>query len=57
MFFMSMDLGTGIGPLAIGAIIPFIGYSGGYLVLAVIAVAAGVVYHLVHGRKAQAPTR
>ena len=54
-FFMSMDLGTGIGPLAIGAIIPFIGYSGGYLVLAVVAVAAGVVYHFAHGRKVQAP--
>ena len=51
-FFMSMDLGTGIGPLVIGGIIPFIGYGGGYLVLAGVAAAAGVVYHLVHGRKA-----
>ena len=50
-FFMSMDLGTGIGPLIIGAIIPFIGYGGSYLMLAVLAVVAGVVYHLVHGRK------
>ncbi|MGI6221136.1 MAG: MFS transporter [Coriobacteriales bacterium] len=51
-FFMSMDLGTGIGPLVIGGIIPFIGYGGGYLVLAGAAAAAGVVYHLVHGRRA-----
>ena len=50
-FFMSMDLGSGIGPLVIGAIIPLIGYRGSYLVLAAVAVAAGVVYHLVHGRK------
>lgn len=50
-FFMSMDLGSGVGPIVIGALIPFIGYRGSYLVLAGIAVLAGVVYHLVHGRK------
>ena len=50
-FFMSMDLGSGIGPIAIGAIIPFIGYSGSYLVLAVMAVLAAVVYHFAHGVK------
>lgn len=48
-FFMSMDLGSGIGPLIIGAIIPYIGYSGSYFVLACIAIAAGVLYHFVHG--------
>lgn len=50
-FFMSMDLGSGVGPILIGAVIPFIGYSGSYLVLAGFAVLAGVIYHLVHGRK------
>ena len=50
-FFMSMDLGSGIGPIIIGAIIPFVGYSGSYLCLAAIAVLAGVVYYFVHGRK------
>lgn len=50
-FFMSMDLGSGIGPIIIGAIIPFVGYSGSYLCLAVVAVIAGVIYHFVHGRK------
>ena len=50
-FFMSMDLGSGVGPIAIGAVIPFIGYQGSYLVLAGVAVLAGVVYHVVHGRK------
>ena len=49
-FFMSMDLGSGIGPIVIGAIIPVIGYSGSYLFLAVCAVLAGVVYHFAHGR-------
>ncbi|HAM15704.1 MAG TPA: MFS transporter, partial [Eggerthellaceae bacterium] len=49
-FFMSMDLGTGIGPVAIGAILPALGYSGVYLLLAGVAVLAGIVYHIVHGR-------
>ena len=50
-FFMSMDLGSGVGPIVIGAAIPYIGYSGSYLVLAGVAVLAGVVYHFSHGRK------
>jgi len=49
-FFMSMDLGSGIGPVAIGAIIPLVGYSACYLVLAVVSVCAIVDYYLVHGR-------
>ena len=49
-FFMSMDLGSGIGPVIVGAIVPIIGYSSSYLVLAVVAVAAIVDYYLVHGR-------
>ena len=49
-FFMSMDLGSGIGPVVIGAIIPVIGYSASYLVLAAVAACAIGVYHLVHGR-------
>ena len=50
-FFMSMDLGSGVGPVAIGALIPFIGYSGSYLVLAGVAVLAAVVYYFGHVRK------
>lgn len=50
-FFMSMDLGSGVGPIAIGSVIPLIGYSGSYLVLAVVALIAGVIYHIAHGRK------
>ena len=50
-FFMSMDLGSGIGPIVIGAIIPFIGYSGSYIVLAFCAAFAAVVYHVAHGKR------
>ena len=49
-FFMSMDLGSGVGPVLIGAVIPFIGYSASYLVLAAIAAFAAALYHHVHGK-------
>ncbi len=49
-FFMSMDLGTGVGPVLIGAVIPFVGYSVSYLILAGLAALAAVLYHFVHGR-------
>ena len=50
-FMMSMDLGSGIGPVVIGAFIPLIGYSACYLVLALVSACAIVVYYVVHGRK------
>ena len=50
-FMMSLDLGSGIGPVIIGAFIPFVGYSACYLALAVVSAAAIAVYYLVHGRK------
>ncbi len=49
-FMMSMDLGSGIGPVIIGAVIPYIGYSGSYLALAVLAACSAVLYHFAHGR-------
>lgn len=50
-YFMSMDLGMGIGPIVIGAMIPAIGYATSYFVLGIIAACACVVYYFVHGRK------
>ena len=49
-FFMSMDLGSGLGPVAIGAIIPLVGYSASYLLLAVVGLVAIADYHFSHGR-------
>ena len=49
-FFMSMDLGSGIGPVVIGAVIPLIGYSASYLGLAGLGVLSIAVYHFAHGR-------
>ena len=50
-FFMSMDLGSGVGPVLIGAVIPVAGYSASYLLLAALSAIAAVLYHVVHGRK------
>lgn len=50
-FFMSMDLGSGVAPVIIGAIIPFAGYRACYAGLAVLVLLALGLYHLVHGRK------
>lgn len=49
-FFMSMDLGSGVGPVLIGTAIPVIGYTSAYLSLAAVAVLAGVVYYFAHGQ-------
>ena len=53
-FFMSMDLGAGIGPVIIGVFIPFVGYQVVYLALAVLAAIACALYHVLHGRKSKA---
>ena len=50
-FMMSMDLGSGLGPVIIGVFIPLVGYSACYLGLAVVAACAIVVYYVVHGCK------
>lgn len=49
-FMMSMDLGSGVGPVLIGAVIPLVGYRFSYLGIAGVALLALLVYHLVHGR-------
>jgi MFS family permease len=52
-YFMFSDIGMGIGPLMIGFIIPFIGYSGMYTVVAIIALACLLFYYLLHGKTAK----
>lgn len=49
-FLMSMDLGSGVGPVVIGAFIPVLGYPPCYLGLAGAAVVALLLYHFAHGR-------
>jgi len=52
-FFMSMDLGSGIGPVIIGFFIPLVGYTWIYVALAMVTVVACVIYHFAYGRKQQ----
>lgn len=53
--FLFMDLGLGIGPIFLGALVTATGYGTMYSVLAVIAVLAGFLYVMVHGRHVSGP--
>lgn len=48
--YVMLDAGTGLAPLALGFLIVSTGYSGMYLILAVVLVCALLLYVLVHGR-------
>ncbi|NLO22574.1 MAG: MFS transporter [Syntrophomonadaceae bacterium] len=50
-YYMLCDIGMGIGPLAVGLIIPFTGYRGMYTIVAAIALACTLLYYLLHGKK------
>jgi predicted MFS family arabinose efflux permease len=56
-YFVMLDLGIGLGPVALGALLPFTGYSGMYLSLAGLVAATIGVYWLVHGRRPEARLR
>lgn len=49
-FFMLADIGMGTGPTVFGLIIPFAGYRGMYLIVAVILAASIFIYYLLHGK-------
>ncbi|HPS88630.1 MAG TPA: MFS transporter [Methanosarcina vacuolata] len=51
-YFAFSDIGMGIGPLMVGFIIPFTGYRGIYMLMAVFAVVCLLLYYLLHGKKA-----
>lgn len=51
-FFIFMDLGVGIGPLLLGEVIPSLGFSGMYKMMAIVMLVCLVLYHFLHGRKA-----
>ena len=46
-----VDLGSGIGPMILGLIIPVLGYRDMYLTCAVIGAVSMVLYWVLHGRK------
>ncbi|AGF73571.1 MFS transporter [Corynebacterium halotolerans] len=48
--FLFMDVGLGLGPIALGVLVSATSYGTMYAVLAGVAVLAAVFYHAVHGR-------
>lgn len=52
-FFLFLDIGTGIGPLVLGAVIDQIGYRQTYAALALCMATMTLLYYAVHGRRSQ----
>ncbi len=50
-YYMLCDIGMGIGPLAVGFIIPYTGYRGMYTIVSAIALVCILLYYLLHGKK------
>lgn len=50
-FFMFVDLGFGVGPYLLGSLVPFTGYRGLYLIMAMVILAAIPLYYFLIGRK------
>jgi MFS family permease len=51
-FYMFADIGAGIGPLLCGLLVPFTGYRGMYVVVAIVAAGGLALYYALHGRHA-----
>ncbi|MDR4887811.1 MFS transporter [Fredinandcohnia sp. QZ13] len=50
-FFVSFDLGMGVGPFVLGSILPSLGFKGMYVSMAVVVLICIIYYFLVHGKK------
>lgn len=50
--FMFADVGAGVGPLLCGLVIPFTGYRGMYVAVAIVAGGCLLLYHALYGRHA-----
>ncbi|MGG4038658.1 MFS transporter [Heyndrickxia ginsengihumi] len=49
-FFMFADFGAGFGPFLLGFLIPSIGFTNLYVIMAIVVLAAVVLYYFLHGR-------
>ncbi|MFB6467428.1 MFS transporter [Cytobacillus sp. Hz8] len=49
-FFMFADFGAGFGPFLLGLLIPVIGFSNLYVIMAIVVLAAAILYYFLHGR-------
>jgi MFS family permease len=51
-YFMFLDVGFGVGPYLFGSLVPFTGYRGLYLTMAMVILATVFLYHFLYRRKA-----
>lgn len=58
-YFFLLDLGTGLGPIVLGLLVPAVGYRGAFVVATAVAVATAVVYAVdsLRARRGQSPAR
>lgn len=54
-FFIMLDLGMGFGPYCCGLLVPLVGYSGMYKIIAAVAFLTLPMYYFLHGKKALRP--
>lgn len=52
-FFLMLDLGIGFGPVILGLVIPQLGYTGMFGILAIFSALGIGLYYLAHGRHAR----
>ena len=50
-FYVFTDVGIGIGPFILGLFVPFTGYRGVYMGMAIVAFACMFLYYLLHGKR------
>ncbi|WP_125153404.1 MFS transporter [Clostridium rectalis] len=50
-FFGALDVGTGVGPLLLGSIIPYVGFRGIFRFTAVEVIICLILYYFLHGKK------
>jgi len=55
-YFIFLDLGTGIGPFILGLFIPYTGYRGMYIGMAIVTFACMFLYYLLHGKSSMKNT-
>lgn len=50
-FYIFLDGGAGLGPTALGVIIPLLGFQGLYLAMSALVLVSGLLYYFMHGWK------
>lgn len=51
-YYVFLDFGIGVGPYLLGLLVPYTGYRGLYVTMAILALATVPLYYLLHGKKA-----